>query len=287
MSDSCWYLTPNKKKPTLSDASIHKGHMKDNNDHLHFGSVSCLNEDAMKTITSLHQSGQNPTTIAEAITALYGDNRLVFTRSQVAHIITTRNLELECHDFDSLSSAEQLLHKLQKYAENDNLHYVAMIHNVEDGYKIRLPHGRPTKAAEGLEQSSITQIRKSMRIHDNQDVLLAVAWCSEYERQMVKKFPELITFDVTEKTNNQKRGLFVGTGLDGNGQIFPCLHVFMPNSQSSSYGWIYSEAIPLLWGIDTIQNIEAIGTDGEYALYSPLHNLVEMGDCWAGTLIYR
>lgn len=54
-----------------------------------------------------------------------------------------------------------------------------------------------------------------MRINDNQDVLLAVAWCTEYEKQMVKKFPELITFDVTEKTNNQKRGLFVGTGLDG------------------------------------------------------------------------
>lgn len=96
-------------------------------------------------------------------------------------------------------------------------------------------------------------------------------------REKIERFPQLVTFDVTEKTNNQKRGLFIGTGLDGNGQIFPCLHVYMPNSQSSSYWWIYSHAIPILWGIDTIKNIQAIGTDGEFALYSPLQNQVNMG----------
>ena len=106
--------------------------MKDNNDNT-FGSVSYLHEGAIKTIMSLHYSNQNPTAIAAAITTLYGDNRFVFTRSQVAHIITTHNLELECDDFNGLSSAEQLLHKLDQMAENDNLHYVAMIHNVEDG----------------------------------------------------------------------------------------------------------------------------------------------------------
>lgn len=65
-----------------------------------------------------------------------------------------------------------------------------------------------------------------MHINDNQEVLLSFAWITGEELQMVSKFPEMIIFDGTELINKEKRGLFVGTGQDGNNRIFIALHSF-------------------------------------------------------------
>lgn len=224
------------------------------------------------------------------ITNMFGKNLYVYSACQMSHIITKRKAEEVCEGFGLMSSAEQLLHKFDGMALEDNSHlqYVALIHSVEDGYKIKLPHGRPSLFMSNNQQDfSIEQIMHGMRVNQNQEVLLAIAWTTSYETDMLKKFPELVTFDVTEKTNNQKRVLFMGTGLDGNGQLFPCLHVFMPNSQVASYGWIYDNAIPALWDLDIIKNIQAIGTDCESALYSPLQNLINIEGDWKGTCLYR
>ena len=221
---------------------------------------------------------------------MFGKNLYVYSAFQMSHIITKRKAEEVCEGFGLMSSAEQLLHRFDEMTseENSHLQYVALIHSFQDGYKIKLPHGRPSLSMPNIQQDfSIDQIRHGMRVNQNQDVLLAIAWTTSYERQILKKFPELVTFDVTEKTNNQKRGLFMGTGLDGNGQLFPCLHVFMPNSQAASYGWIYENAIPALWDLDIIRKIQAIGTDGESPLYSPLQNLIDIGGDWKGTSLYR
>lgn len=267
---------------------MHCGHLQMEDKYIR-ASMSALSDEAMTTIMTLHSLNHSPSAIAATVTKLYGNDSYIFTSKQIAHIITKRRTELACVGFDSMSSAEQLLHKFDLLAKEDNdLQYVALIHSSEDGYKIKLPHGRPTVSIENIQHDfSIEQIRQGMRVNDNQDVLLAIAWTTNYERKMISKFPELLTFDVTEKTNNQKRGLFMGTGLDGNGQLFPCIHVFMPNSQKSSYGWIYNHAIPALWDTNTIQNIQAIGTDGEFALYSPLQNLSNIEGPWKGTYIYR
>lgn len=283
-----WYLALRHDVKTISEACTHRGHIKSNSYDISC-SISSLSEEAIKTIMSLHHCQHNPSTIAATITDLYGNNENIYTSKQIAHIIAKKSTELVCENYNDLSSAEQLLYKFDTISKEAafRLQYVALVHSMDDGYKIRLPHGRPSKVANDIEDYSINQIRESMRISDSQEVLLAIAWCTEYEISMIQKFPELITFDVTEKTNNQKRGLFVGTGLDGNGQIFPCIHVFMPNSQISSYGWIYNHAIPSIWGKETISNIQAIGTDGEYAMYSPLQNLVNMRGDWGGAHIYR
>ena len=50
-----------------------------------------------------------------------------------------------------------------------------------------------------------------MKINDSQEVLLAFAWVTGDELEFVKKFPEMFMFmfDVTEKTNIEKRGLLI------------------------------------------------------------------------------
>jgi len=128
--------------------------------------------------------------------------------------------------------------------DGGDINYVAMIHDVSEGYQLKLPKGRPTMIEEP-EDLNIDEVREAMKVNQ---VLLAFAWTSGEEKKMLSLFPELITFDVTEKTNKEKRGLFLAVGLDGMGKIFIPMHCFMPNSQMTSFHWVYKHAIPNLWG---------------------------------------
>ena len=130
-----------------------------------------------------------------------------------------------------------------------------------------------------------------MKVKNGQQVLLAFAWMTGRELRMFEKFPEMLCADVTEKTNLEKRGLFIVTGQDGNGKGFICFHCFMPNSQMDSFQWIFSEAIPQLLGNkaeDILGRNEVVITDGELALFSPLQTETEDDESfWHGTRARR
>jgi hypothetical protein len=185
----------------------------------------------------------------------------------------------------SSSSAELLLQKFDDIVTNHtDVSYVALIHSSEQGYKLRVPKGRPTKSCTSFGTIDILSIHKSMQINDGQDVLLAFAWTTKKEEELARKFPEVFVMDVTEKTNIEKRGMFIVTGIDGNNKIFIALHCFMPNGYLESYNWIYDYALfPLLVGDDVLRNNQIVITDGEFALYDPLVNLAQTDSPWSGT----
>ena len=187
-----------------------------------------------------------------------------------------------------LSSAESLIKDFENCKEE--VYYCELIHSKRDGHlKITQPKGRPKKILQlsDEQQKNIDEIRKDMEIHDGQDVLLAFAWVTAEELELVRRFPELQLFDVTMKTNSENRGLFLATGIDGIGKIFTGLHCFMPNSKAASYNWIYTEALITLWGESIVRDIQTIVTDGEDALYKPLENLSEVHHYWKNVSVYR
>ena len=61
----------------------------------------------------------------------------------------------------------------------------------------------------------IEAIRDSMKVKEHQKVLLAFAWITGRELSFLKRFPEFLAADVTERTNREKRGLFLIVGQDG------------------------------------------------------------------------
>lgn len=182
--DSNLYLSLKPDTQNIRDASIHRGHLKNCCDYV-FSHLSTLNQDAMEMIMTLHAENTSYSRIAASITKMFGQNKFTYTRKQIAHIIMKRSTELVCENYKDLSSAEQLLYHFDKlqWDENTSFHYVAMVHSIEEGFKIKLPHGRPSKVIDGVDDTSIIRIRNSMRVNDNQEVLLAIAWCSEYERK--------------------------------------------------------------------------------------------------------
>ena len=161
------------------------------------------------------------------------------------------------------------------------------MHSQEDGYLIKDPKGRPCSYNVPEDDLDIQSVRKSLMVDDGCNILLAFAWMTGAEKKLLCQFPDFISIDVTEKTNKEKRGLLLAAGIDGNCRTLTCLHVFMPNSQMRSFGWVYQVAIPHLWSNDILRKVSVVITDGEQALYLPVENLANTGGAWRNTLVYR
>lgn len=186
------------------------------------------------------------------------------------------------------SSAEELINSFNRRIKSgEDIHYVALTHKAESGqFSITLPPGRPSKTTDEYSMN-IQEIRSSMKINDSQDVLLAFAWVTGEELELVRKFPELFMIDVTEKTNKEKRGLVIGTGIDGLGRIFSGIHCFIPNAKEDTFFWIYDVALRELWGEEIISKVQVIITDGESCLFSPVDELKISSSQWQGITRYR
>jgi len=91
-------------------------------------------------------------------------------------------------------------------------------------------------------------IRQNMRLTDSQSLFLALAWITDMEHRLVHMFPEVLFMDVTSQTNNEKRGLFLAAGKDSNAQAFTACRIFLPSEQRWMFQWIFSHALPFLFG---------------------------------------
>ena len=267
---------------------VHRGHNYVPPEHV-ISEIKNLNDDAMELARIGIRLGLQDSVIAQLISQSSEDNA-DFTHNQIRYAIASARSKAifnTCNPKNS--SAENLIADFEKMKElGEDMSYVALIHDGIDGeFKIRTPKGQPSKVSAPLMKNTIADIRKSMQLSNSQQVLLAFAWVSGEELSMVKRFPEMFMFDVTERTNIEKRGMFLATGIDGLGKIFIGLHCFMPNAQAVSYNWIYKVAIPTLWGNETVECVEVAITDGEDALYSPLQNQSDTSSPWNGIEVYR
>ena len=134
----------------------------------------------------------------------------------------------------------------------------------------------------------IKAVRESMNIRDKQSMLLAFAWITGKELSLLRRFPEFLCGDVTERTNKEKRGLFLVTGQDGNNKSFIASHCYLPNSKMDTFDWIYTHAIPELATTAILLGNEVFITDGEDALFAPFINSTKLLDGpWKNSFHYR
>jgi hypothetical protein len=145
--------------------------------------------------------------------------------------------------------------------------YIALLHSGNNKFLVKTPKGRRNIQCPQLD---IATVRKNMSVNSSQEILLSFAWVSKEELEMLLKFPQIIAFDTTEKTNIERRSLFLGVGQTGSGRIFICLHCYLPNSSPESFNWIYKHAIPELWQGLMNEKVHVVITDGEAAMFSPL-----------------
>ena len=227
--DQHWYLT-NSSTAAETDGT-HKGHFALPPETVRIP-ISEADESCIELALHAQEMALPDSQIAQLL-ELQTNGSKRFSSSQIRYLIERHKSEKIVKDFQSreLSSAETLLESFDKLiAEGEDLSYVALVQSKEHGFELKFPKGRHKSISDPADLD-MAGIRRAMSVGKGQSVLLAFAWITGEERKMLEKFPELITFDVTENTNKEKRGLFVGTGQDGNGKLFIALHSFMPNAQ--------------------------------------------------------
>ena len=99
----------------------------------------------------------------------------------------------------------------------------------------------------------LVSVSKTHELKIDQKNLFAVAWCRNDERRLFEMFSEILLFDVTHKTNNEKRPLGIFAGIDQNMEAFTPLRIFMPSECQWVLYWIFASACPALLGTEPLQ----------------------------------
>ena len=293
--DNLWYLLFRDLDQEEIDLGwnhcCHMHHLKLNPQHIPL-SMKELKNSFMPLINSCVSAGLDTPQIASMCSQANSKETVSkgITASQIEYMRGTyKNIGSKILGLKGdMSSAEKVIDMMNKLINNGmDLDYRVLVHSSNHELTIRSPKGRPKKVSGSSINLSIGVIRESLKLNEGTDVLLALAWVSGEEKELIKRFPHLISADVTERTNAEKRSLYLFTGLDGNNKIFPALHCFMPNCSSEQYGWIYEYAFPDLVGKDVVKRNEVFITDGETAMYETLENLKGTSSPWSSTTLFR
>jgi hypothetical protein len=73
------------------------------------------------------------------------------------------------------------------------------------------------------------ETREVMKVTYLEQVLLTVAWVSDAERCLFQLSPKVTFWDTAQKTNCEKRHLFLACGKDRKNSSFNYLPAFMPS----------------------------------------------------------
>jgi hypothetical protein len=112
--------------------------------------------------------------------------------------------------------------------------------------------------------------RKTLQLEDEQQLLLAIAWVTPFEKRLFNLFPRCIFVDCTASTNKEQRPCFTVTGRDSHGKMFTILRSFFPNEKAWMFRWIFSCIIPNSFHKDTLQQIVYVCSDGDASEYQQL-----------------
>ena len=141
---------------------------------------------------------------------------------------------------------------------------------------LEVPQNSDEEMDQNNEQVEVTSIEDRMRCSNTGRILLAVAWTTKSLSRFFKMFPEVSSWDVTEKTNTEKRKLFIGLNYDSSGTSNPHTHVFLPSGRRWVFNWGARHAIPILHGSIICKEIKLHLFDEDLNEIIPFENATEV-----------
>ena len=102
--------------------------------------------------------------------------------------------------------------------------------------------------------------------------MIAFAWANPSERERFNLFPEVITVDTVDGTNNENRPLLTMGGKDPNGKMFIFLRAYLPHERGWIFRWIFSIVLPKMFNKNTLSRSKLIISDGDLQEYSQIDN---------------
>ena len=105
--------------------------------------------------------------------------------------------------------------------------------------------------------------RESMKIANDQTVMLSIMWCMPHHLRMFRAFPEVLYVDGTHSTNKDKMPLLTVGVRDEAFKMHIVIRAFIPNERAWLFRWIFQYGIPTLMGADACKRVKLIVTDGD------------------------
>ena len=114
---------------------------------------------------------------------------------------------------------------------------------------------------------TISKVCSALKLNNGQQLLLAVAWVHKKAITEFKKYPEVVGFDVTYGTNQEKRPLAKGTLINSSSKNIPFFNAILPSQCRWVFHWIFDTAIPNLFPSEYLKKIQLFITDEDPNCY--------------------
>ena len=69
-------------------------------------------------------------------------------------------------------------------------------------------------------RDEISAWRKTLRIRDDQTMLVAFAWCSNKGLSLARMIPECMVYDTTFGVTSEQRSMFIIAAVDSHNKVF-------------------------------------------------------------------
>ena len=184
------------------------------------------------------------------------------SKDDVSFIYVTHDVKSGFVTCKARKNDKDTQHKRNEIAKKDNVTFV---------HDVTYVHDVPT----GIDNLDIESWRKKLLVGDEQQILVAFAWCHDDELRNIRMHPYFLAGDMTFSVNREQRNLYVIGGIDSSNRMFTGLHCFMPSKQTKAYHWVFTTALPHLWTKDVCKRIHCISTDQELCEYDPIRMLMK------------
>ena len=107
-------------------------------------------------------------------------------------------------------------------------------------------------------ETEVQLLHEQMTCSRTGRILLAVAWCTKQMSMFFQKYPEVCSWDVTNGTNAERRGLMIGCNYTSSFKSNPFIFAFLPNCRRWAFQWISRCAVPMLHSENVTNEIQVI-----------------------------
>ena len=94
-------------------------------------------------------------------------------------------------------------------------------------------------------EDHVKNVVKGLELGNN-EYLIAIAWCTEEQKLYHRKFPFILGYDETFRTNAEKRALASLCGMTMDNKLLMFVEAFLPSKQKWVFNWLWKVAFPTL-----------------------------------------
>jgi hypothetical protein len=112
-------------------------------------------------------------------------------------------------------------------------------------------------------------IYDSLKINEDTQILLSIAWMTDKQRRFLAMFPESASADVIFKTNNEKRPSFHVCAKTSSNETFGGFFAFLASQAIWSFDFVWSAMLPAIADPRFEKRNEQMTTDDDEKLHGP------------------